>query len=136
MGIVERAIYIHLGVCLGEKDLALGGGYSELCGAEIGAQVRCFELKVFQIRLERLVGKIADHVIVGGYSVVAQQLAQAYERLHSCQTGRGDVGLELQKLEFNLEIVAFPNESGLQLGFADIDGLLKTFQVLKRELKG
>ena len=82
-----------------------------------------------------MVRQIADHVIVGRHRIVAQQLPQAYKCLHSCQTGRGHVGLELQKLQLDLKIVAFADISRLQLCIADIDGLLKALEILKRELK-
>ena len=79
--------------------------------------------------------QIADHIIVGGNRVVAKEFAQTDQRLHPRKTCGRDVGLKLEKLKFDLQVVAFTNVSSFQLCFADINRLLKALQVLQRKLE-
>ena len=100
-----------------------------------GRSRSALRLQVFQVPFERLIRQIAHHVEVGRYRVITQKLTQPDQRLHFREAGRGDVGLKLQKLELDLQIVAFTDVSRLELRLADIDRLLKAFQVFERELK-
>ena len=86
--------------------------------------------------LQRLVGQVADHVVIGGHRVVAEEPAQGDQRLHFRQAGGGDVGLKLQELQFDLQVVAFADVSGFELGFADVDCLLEAFQILQSRTRG
>jgi hypothetical protein len=43
--------------------------------------------------------------------------------------------LKLEQLEFDLKVVAFTDVSGFELRFADVDRLLKPFQILERKLE-
>ncbi len=104
---VVRAIHVYLGIRFGQEDLALRGGHSQFRSPEVGTLAQRFGLQVFHIRLERLVRQIANHVIIGRHRVVAQKLTQTNQRLHLRQTGGGHVGLKLQQLQLDLEIVAF-----------------------------
>ena len=113
----------------------LGGGDAQFGGAKVGTLAQGLGLQVFHVAFERLVGQVANHVEVGGHCVVSQEAAQAGEGLHLRQAGGRDVGLKLQELQLDLQVVAFSNVSGFELRLADVDGLLKTLQVLQREFE-
>ena len=105
--------------------MALCRGDPQFSGTEIGPLAQCPRLQVFQVSFERLIRQIAHYVEIGRYRVVAQELAQADKGLHLRQAGGRDVGLKLQKLQLDLQIIAFANVSGFELRLADIDRLLK-----------
>src|ERR1035441_3588858 len=132
---IISTVYIDLGVRFGQENLALCGGDPQFSGTEVGPLAQRPRLQVFQVPFERLIRQIAHHVEVGRYRVVAQEPTQADERLFSREAGRRDVGLKLQKLELDLQIIAFTNVPRLELRLADIDRLLKAFQILERKLE-
>src|SRR5271166_3369450 len=108
---------------------------SQFSGAEIRSLAQRPCLQVFQVSFERLILQIAHHVEVSRYGVVAEELPQADERLLFCQAGRRNVGLKLQELELDLQIIAFSDVSRFELRLADINRLLKSFQIVKRKLE-
>src|SRR6185437_7723358 len=67
--------------------------------------------------------------------VVSQKLAQTRKRLHLRHLGGGNIGLKLQQLQFDLEIVAFTDGSRLVLLFCNGHRLLKARQRLLRKLQ-
>src|ERR1700677_2829923 len=132
---VVGSIYVYLGVRFSKEDLALCRRYPQFRGPEVGTLAQSFRLQVFQVGLERLIGQITNHVKIGRYRVIAQELPQSDKRLDLRQAGRGHVGLELQKLQLDLKIIAFADGASLELCLANIDSLLETLLILKREAK-
>lgn len=102
--------------------------YPQFRSTKIGPLAQRLRLQIFQVGFEWLVRQIANHVIIGRHRVVAQELTQANQRLLLGQAGRRHVRLKLQKLQFDLEIIAFPDVARFELCFANIDGLLEAFR--------
>ena len=132
---VVGAAYVHLGVGLGQQDLALGGGHAQPGGLEVGTLADRPGLQVLQVPLERLVRQVPHHVVIGRRRIVTQQLSKADQRLHLGQAGRRYVGLKLQQLQLDLQKVAFADGARVELRLGNIDGPLKILQVLLRELQ-
>ena len=51
VGEIVSAVYVDLGVRFGQQDLALGRGYPQFRGTEVGPLAQRLRLQVFQVRL-------------------------------------------------------------------------------------
>ena len=111
------------------------GGDPQFCGAKVGTFPQRSGLQVFQVSFKRLILQIPHHVEVRRHGIVPEEFAQTDQCLHPRQPGGRDIGLKLQKLELDLQIIAFTDVSRLQLLLADIDRLLKALQILQRKLE-
>ena len=56
--------------------------------------------------------------------------------MYPSQSGRRYISLELQELQFDLEVVAFADRTSIQLRLRDIDRLLEALQVLLGKPQG
>src|SRR3984957_14190304 len=133
VGKVEGAVNIDFAVGLRQANLALGSGYTEQGSLKIGTPFKRFSLQVLKVRVQRLIRQVTEDVVVGGHRIVSKKLPQADQRLRLCQPGGGHVGLELQQLKFDLEVVTFADGAGLELNFGNIDRRLEAFQIRQSE---
>ena len=97
--VVDLRVHVQLAVRLRQGELALRRRHSQLRRAHVRALPERHRFQIVLAELHRLVFEVAHDFVGFGHRFVAEQLAQAGQRLHARQLGRRDVHLELQQLQ-------------------------------------
>src|SRR5487761_73176 len=132
---IQRARDVDLAIGLCQRVLALLRGNALFRGAQARPIFQRQRLKVFEVAGELLILQFAGDVEVRRDGLEAHKLAQGGESLLLSELSRADVDLELQKLELDLQEVAFAYRARLVLIFADAYRILKTLQILAGEIE-
>src|SRR5579862_1600166 len=133
MSEVVGSVHIDFGVRLGQLDLALRRGYTQGGGLEVRAFTERLSLQIFLVRFEGLIRKFPQHIKVCRHGVVTQKLPERYQRLGFSETSRRHIGLKLQQLKFDLEIVGFADRARLKLRVRNVDRVFEALQIVQRE---
>ena len=118
MRVIERGRNAAIAVGAGKLVLALCRLHALGGGEKVRAKLERPHLNILLVELERDESEVTDDVVIRRHRFVAEQLPQARLGLNQRQSGRGNVRLELQQLDLDLEQVAFADRPGLVTLFA------------------
>src|ERR1035438_5047203 len=101
----------------------------------MGPVLQSLRLKILEVAFHWQVIERPCYVVVRAYRFISEQLPQIRQCLYPGQLCRGDITLELEHLKFDLQQIALADVTRFVTCFADIYGVLKTLEILRRQLQ-
>lgn len=130
MGVVEAGAEVALAVGFGKQFLAPRGSDALLGGEQIRTGAHSERFEIFEAGVDGLVIQLALDIEKIGDGFETDELAECGNGLNFRESGGGEIGLKLEKLEFDFEVIALAHVAGFIALLADVDCFLETVEIL------